>query len=53
MEAARTSTTSVDNYFTPQYIPEDKSELNLTEFTVVNNLAAMVTMEHKKSKPTV
>jgi hypothetical protein len=27
MEAARTSETSVDNYFTPQYIPEDKSEL--------------------------
>jgi hypothetical protein len=27
MEAARTSETSVDNYFTLQYIPEDKSEL--------------------------
>jgi hypothetical protein len=27
MEAARTSETSVDNYFTKQYIPEDKSEL--------------------------
>jgi hypothetical protein len=26
-EAARTSKTSVDNYFTRQYIPEDKSEL--------------------------
>jgi hypothetical protein len=26
MEAARTSATSVDNYFTRQYIPEDKSE---------------------------
>jgi hypothetical protein len=26
MEAARTSQTSVDNYFTRQYIPEDKSE---------------------------
>jgi hypothetical protein len=25
-EAARTSETSVDNYFTRQYIPEDKSE---------------------------
>jgi hypothetical protein len=25
-EAARTSETSVDNYFTWQYIPEDKSE---------------------------
>jgi hypothetical protein len=27
MEAARTSVKSVDNYFTRQYIPEDKSEL--------------------------
>jgi hypothetical protein len=26
MEAARTSETSVDNCFTRQYIPEDKSE---------------------------
>jgi hypothetical protein len=29
MEAARTSETSVDNYFTRQYIPEDKSELHI------------------------
>jgi hypothetical protein len=28
MEAARTSETSVDNYFTWQYNPEDKSELH-------------------------
>jgi hypothetical protein len=28
MEAARTSETSVDNYFTRQYIPEDKPELH-------------------------
>jgi hypothetical protein len=28
MEAARTSDTSVDNYFTRQYIPEDNSEQN-------------------------
>jgi hypothetical protein len=28
MEAARTSETSVNNYFTRQYIPEDKSELH-------------------------
>jgi hypothetical protein len=28
MEAACTSETSVDNYFTRQYIPEDKSELH-------------------------
>jgi hypothetical protein len=26
-EAARTSETSVDNYFTRQYIPEDNSEI--------------------------
>jgi hypothetical protein len=29
MEAARTSETSVDNYFTRQYIPEDNSEHHL------------------------
>jgi hypothetical protein len=28
MEAARNSETSVDNYFTRQYIPEDKSEFH-------------------------
>jgi hypothetical protein len=28
MEAARTSETSVDNYFTGQYIPEDSCELH-------------------------
>jgi hypothetical protein len=28
MEAARTSETSVNNYFTWQYIPEDKTELH-------------------------
>jgi hypothetical protein len=27
--SARTSETSVDNYFTRQYIPEDKSELHI------------------------
>jgi hypothetical protein len=27
MVAARTSETSVDNYFTRQYIPEDNSEI--------------------------
>jgi hypothetical protein len=29
MEAARTYETSVENYFTRQYIPEDKSELHI------------------------
>jgi hypothetical protein len=28
MEAARTSETSINNYFTGQYIPEDNSELH-------------------------
>jgi hypothetical protein len=28
MEAARTSGTSVDNYFTRQYLPEDNSNMN-------------------------
>jgi hypothetical protein len=28
MEAARTSESSADNYFTRQYLPEDKSELH-------------------------
>jgi hypothetical protein len=28
MEAARTAETSVDRYFTRQYIPEDKYELH-------------------------
>jgi hypothetical protein len=32
MVAARTSETSVDNYFTRQYIPEDKSELRTLLF---------------------
>jgi hypothetical protein len=34
MEAARTSETSVNNYFTRQYIPEDKSELPTTSDVV-------------------
>jgi hypothetical protein len=34
MEAARTSETSVDNYFTRHYIPENKSEnFFLAKFT--------------------
>jgi hypothetical protein len=30
MEAVRASETSVDNYFTRQYIPEDNSEQNMS-----------------------
>jgi hypothetical protein len=33
MEAVRTSETSVDNYFTRQYIPEDNSEHIYLYFT--------------------
>jgi hypothetical protein len=45
MEAARTSETSVDNYFTRQYIPEDNSEikcyyLQRNEFIPANLLTA-------------
>jgi hypothetical protein len=34
MEAARTSETSVDNYFTRQYIPENKSEINYSWLSI-------------------
>jgi hypothetical protein len=36
MEAARSSETSVDNYFTRQYIPEDKSELHTHKLVQYN-----------------
>jgi hypothetical protein len=35
MEAAHTSETSVDNYFTRQYIPQDNSELKYIYLLVV------------------
>jgi hypothetical protein len=38
METARTSETSVDNYFTLQYIPEDKSELHTRRRENLNSL---------------
>jgi hypothetical protein len=34
MEAARTSETSVDNYFTLQYIPEDNSEQQIMKLFI-------------------
>jgi hypothetical protein len=38
MEAARASETSVENYFTRQYIPEDKPELHIISlFKEINN----------------
>jgi hypothetical protein len=36
MEAVRTSETSVDNYITLQYIPEDNSELLINTFEAEN-----------------
>jgi hypothetical protein len=35
MEAARTSETSVDNYFARQYIPEDNSELHTPNLFII------------------
>jgi hypothetical protein len=35
MDAARTSETSVDNYFTRQYIPEDNSELLTSSYIIL------------------
>jgi hypothetical protein len=37
MEAVRTSETSVDNYFTRQYIPEDNSEHRVMVFENYEN----------------
>jgi hypothetical protein len=38
MEAVRTSETSVDNYFTRQYIPEDNSELQDEQCLHINKV---------------
>jgi hypothetical protein len=49
MDAARTSETSVDNYFIRQYIPEDKSELNqscCTEAFLIKSCPAVVQALH-------
>jgi hypothetical protein len=51
MEAARTSETLVDNYFTRKYIPEDKSELytsrreNLTSHMPIVHLPEYMSTE--------
>jgi hypothetical protein len=51
MEAARTSETSVDNYFTRQYIPEDNSEHharrreNLKSHRIVYNYKQIKTLQ--------
>jgi hypothetical protein len=44
MEAVRTSETSVDNYFTRQYIPENSSELR--EIIIFNQLLQMLFNGH-------
>jgi hypothetical protein len=42
MEAARTSETSVDNYFTRQYIQEDNSELEFIVYTSTSKSGQIV-----------
>jgi hypothetical protein len=48
MAAVRTSETSVDNYFTRQYIPEDNSELHIRrrENLKSHNITALPLSEH-------
>jgi hypothetical protein len=46
MEAARTSETSVDNYFTLQYIPEDNSEPHTRRRENVKSYILSVTQEN-------
>jgi hypothetical protein len=46
MEAVSTSETSVDNYFTRQYIPEDKSELHTRRRENVKSHAGMRDSTH-------
>jgi hypothetical protein len=45
MEAVRTSETSVDNYFTRQYNPEDNSEQFYTHFSSALMMEAVRTSE--------
>jgi hypothetical protein len=42
VEVARTSETSVDNYFTQQYIPEDNSELH--NLSIIFSTAVFVSL---------
>jgi hypothetical protein len=46
MEAARTSETSVDNYFTRQYIPEDNSEqiMKLSHYVLIISSMSLLFM---------
>jgi hypothetical protein len=58
MEAERTSEKSADNYFTRQYIPEDKSEFhtrrreNLKSHTGIWNLKVMIFLSKLLSQDT-
>jgi hypothetical protein len=48
MEAVRTSETSVDNYFTRQYIPEDNSEHQVTKYRLDSNGSGLFEMNSCK-----
>jgi hypothetical protein len=51
MEAARTSETSVDNYFTRQYIPEDNSERHTRRHeNLKSHIPNSVTQKGKRSE---
>jgi hypothetical protein len=50
MEAARTSKTSVVNYFTRQYIPEDNSELHTRRRENLKSHRSHKPYSFKKSK---
>jgi hypothetical protein len=49
MEAVRTSETSVDNYFTRQYIPEDNSEQVILRQMLNDNFYKFVIFFNKLS----
>jgi hypothetical protein len=50
MEVARASETSVDNYFTRQYIPEDNSELHTRRReTLKSHMYSIVTLHDTRS----
>jgi hypothetical protein len=52
MEAVRTSETSVDNYFTRQYNPEDSSEHSVDKVVQKQNMNFSVTVKLMKSSVT-
>jgi hypothetical protein len=50
MEAARKSETSVDNYFTLQYNPEDKSELHTSRRENLKSHSSKTTLRHSRRR---